>query len=250
MRTPLVAGNWKMNGSQAMAEALARAIAADVTAGVDVLVCPPAAYLAQVGPSLAEYDIALGAQDCNEHDPGAYTGEHAAEMLADLGCSYVLIGHSERRQYFGDTDERVAAKAAKALEAGLSPVVCVGETLDQRRANETDAVVRRQLDVILNHDEIRPRARELVIAYEPVWAIGTGESASPEQAEAVHVTIRQQVAILSETVADCCRILYGGSVKPDNARALFEQPNIDGGLIGGASLKADAFLAICAAAVD
>ena len=236
-----------MNGDRAMADALARSIAS-ADEGVDVLVCPPAAYLTTVAAALGDSDVALGAQDCSEHEPGAYTGEHAAAMLADVGCSYVIVGHSERRQHFGDTDLRVAEKTAAALGADLSPVVCVGETIEQRKGGHTESIIAAQLEAVLDNALVRSRVRDLVIAYEPVWAIGTGESATPEQAESVHAFIRQQLAGLNEAAADSCRILYGGSVKPDNAAALFGQANIDGGLIGGASLKAESFIAICQAA--
>ncbi|MGR8919075.1 MAG: triose-phosphate isomerase [Gammaproteobacteria bacterium] len=248
MRRPLVAGNWKMNGSLDMATALASAVAADVPAAVDVLLCPPAPYLACVGQALAGSAAALGAQDVSEHESGAYTGETAAAMLRDLGCSHVIVGHSERRQFFGDTDARVAAKVARARASGLTPILCVGETLDERREDRTEAVVGRQLDAVLGLDGAAALLAGLVVAYEPVWAIGTGESATPAQAQAVHAFIRGRVAAVDAGAAAALRILYGGSVKPANAAELFGMSDIDGGLIGGASLEADSFLAVCNAA--
>lgn len=249
MRRPLVAGNWKMNASRAMASALATEIAAArLSPDVDVLLCPPAAYLAQVGAVLAGSGMHLGAQDCSEHDPGAYTGEIAAAMLADLGCSHVIVGHSERRQFFGDTDLRVAHKVVRAQAHGLTPLFCVGETLDERRQGLTEATVSRQLDAVMRLPDATRILAGLVIAYEPVWAIGTGESATPEQAQEVHAAIRAQVRKLDAGVASALRILYGGSVKADNAAELFTKPDIDGGLIGGAALNAASFIAVCRAA--
>jgi len=247
MRQPLVAGNWKMNGSRAFARALASETAA-ARCVAEVALCPPAAYLADVGAVLAGSVVALGAQDCSEHEPGAYTGETAATMLVDLGCRYCIVGHSERRQYFGDTDQRVLAKVKRAAAHGLRPILCVGESLEERRAGATETVVARQLDVLLDDAGAAPLLAGLVIAYEPVWAIGTGESASPQQAQDVHAFIRARVAARAPAAAAELRILYGGSVKPDNASELFAMADIDGGLIGGAALKAETFLAVCRAA--
>jgi len=248
MRRALVAGNWKMNGSRAMAHDLAAAIVAARPDKADVLLCPPTPYLAVVAETLAGSAVLLGAQDCSEHASGAYTGEVAASMLADCGCSHVILGHSERRQLFGDDDARVAAKVARAHGLGLKPVLCVGETLAERRADATEAVVARQLDAVLGLDGIAAILADLVIAYEPVWAIGTGETATPDQAQAVHAFIRERVARTDAARAADMRLLYGGSVKPANAAELFAMPDIDGGLIGGASLEAEPFLAICNAA--
>lgn len=246
MRTPLVAGNWKMNGSRVMARELAGAIAAAPPAGVEILLCPPVSLLETVAQAVAGSAIAVGGQDVSEYDSGAYTGETAASMLAEFDCRYVIVGHSERRQYFGDTDERVAAKAAAAHAARLAPIVCVGETLAERQAGTTEAVVCRQLDAVLALGNINDLLPRMVLAYEPVWAIGTGETATPAEAQAVHEVLRQRLAASAAEAAGAMRILYGGSVKPDNASELFQKADIDGGLIGGASLKADSFLAICA----
>ena len=239
-----------MNGSRAMATALTRAV---VDAGLDnildVVLCPPAPYLDVVAASVAGCGVALGAQDCSEHEPGAYTGEVAAGMLADCGCAYVIIGHSERRQMCGDTDARVVAKLKAACAQGLTPIFCVGETLAERRAAATEAVIARQLDALLTLPEAAGLLARMVIAYEPVWAIGTGESASPAQAQAVHAAIRTRLAGTDAGLAARTRILYGGSVKPDNAAELFAMPDIDGGLIGGAALVAASFIAVCRAAL-
>jgi triosephosphate isomerase len=250
MRRPLVAGNWKMNGTRQLAHGLAGDIAASIFADVDVLLCPPAAYLSTVAEVIAGTTVALGAQDCSEFEAGAYTGEHAVSMLHDLGATYTLVGHSERRTYFGDSDSRVAAKVGAACTGGLTPILCVGETLQERRADATTKVVTRQLDSVLNLPQARDIAANLVLAYEPVWAIGTGESASPAQAQEVHALIRQRLMQLDKDLAGKIRILYGGSVKPDNALELFSMPDIDGGLIGGASLQADSFISICKAALS
>lgn len=248
MRRPLVAGNWKMHGSKAMAAALGEAVAAAAPVAVDTLLCPPAPYLATVAAAIGGSATSLGGQDCSEHASGAYTGEVAGAMLADLGCEYVIVGHSERRQHFGDSDARVAAKVARAHAEGLTPILCVGETLEQRRAGDTEAVIGQQLENVLALEDIDAVLATLVIAYEPVWAIGTGESATPAGAQAVHAWIRARVAALDADRAAAMRILYGGSVKPDNAAELFAEADIDGGLIGGASLVADSFIAICQAA--
>ena len=248
MRRPLVAGNWKMNGSRATARELARAVAAGVPGGVDVALFPPFPYLGTVAEAVAGAAVRVGGQDVSEHAPGAFTGEVAAEMLADSGCSMVLVGHSERRHGLGESDERVAAKLVRALDVGLVPVLCVGETLDEREGGRTGEVVGRQLDAVF---ALRAAASlgSVVVAYEPVWAIGTGRTASPQQAQEVHALLRRRIADAGGDPA-ATPILYGGSVKPDNARELFAMADIDGGLIGGASLDAQAFLAICGAAGD
>jgi triosephosphate isomerase (TIM) len=241
MRGKLVVGNWKMNGGLATNAALLAALVAQwvPAAGRAIAVCVPYPYLAQAQAALAGTAVAWGAQNVSEHPAGAFTGEVAASMLVDFGCRYVLVGHSERRQIFGDTDAGVAAKAKAALAAGLTPIACVGETLAEREAGATEAVVLRQLDAVLA--AVGGEAKRLVVAYEPVWAIGTGRTATTEQAQAVHATLR---ARLGEAGAADVPLLYGGSVKADNAGALFAMPDIDGGLIGGASLKAGEFLAI------
>lgn len=239
-----------MNGSHAMATALTRAV---VDAGLDnvldVVLCPPAPYLEVVGASVAGSGVAFGAQDCSEHEAGAYTGEVAAGMLADCGCAYVIIGHSERRQMFGDSDARVVAKLKAACGHGLIPIFCIGETLAERRADATETVIARQLDALLTLPEAAGLLARMVIAYEPVWAIGTGESATPAQAQAVHAAIRARLAGTDAALAARTRIVYGGSVKPDNAAELFAMPDIDGGLIGGAALVAASFIAVCRAAL-
>ena len=252
-RQPLVAGNWKLNGDRARAHDLASAIGAGVgsmRAEVpEVIVCPPYVHLADVQRALAGSSVNLGAQDVSAESAGAHTGEVAAAMLTEFGCTHVIVGHSERRADRGDTDAAVAAKAVAALGAGLVPIVCVGETLEERDADRVDEVVARQLDAVLEAvaDADRSNVERLVVAYEPVWAIGTGRTATPEQAQAVHAVIRERVAKRDAAGAAGLRILYGGSMKPGNAAELLAQPDIDGGLIGGAALVADDFLAICAA---
>lgn len=236
MRARLVAGNWKMHGSRAANQALLDAIVAGV-AGVECAVCVPFPYLAQVAERLRGTRIAWGAQNLSAHASGAHTGEVSAAMLAEFGCRYVLVGHSERRQLYGETDAQAAAKFAAAQAARITPILCVGETLEERDAGRTEAVVARQLDAALGKGGFG----DAVLAYEPVWAIGTGRTATPEQAQAVHAFLRQRVGAAA-------RILYGGSVKPDNAAAIFAKPDVDGGLIGGAALVAKDFLAICAMA--
>lgn len=213
----------------------------------EMAVCPPYPYLGQAQLALQGSPLALGAQSLSEHASGAFTGEVSAAMLLEFGCRYVLVGHSERRALFGETDAVVAAKFAAAQEAGLVPVLCVGETLDERNAGQTASVIARQLSAVLDRVGVNAMA-SAVVAYEPVWAIGTGVTASPAQAQEVHAAIRAQVAALDAGVAEGLRILYGGSVKPQNAKELFGQADIDGGLIGGAALVADDFLAICLAA--
>ena len=234
-RARLVAGNWKMHGGRASNQALLDALVAGMSAAGEVqcAVCPPFPFLQQVAERLRGTRITLGAQTVSEHAQGAYTGEVSAAMLAELGCRYVIVGHSERRQLFGEKDAQVAAKFAAVRAAKMTPILCVGETLEEREAGKTEAVVARQLAAI--------DFKEAVLAYEPVWAIGTGRNATPEQAQAVHAFLRQKVP--AETL-----ILYGGSVKPQNAAAIFAMPDVDGGLIGGASLAAQDFLDIAKAA--
>jgi triosephosphate isomerase len=246
MRERVVAGNWKMHGTRETAHALAGAVAAAATGGVRVVLVPPFVYAAELA---REYGarVGIGAQDCSEHAQGAYTGEVAAAMLADCGIGHVIVGHSERRQYHAEGDDQVAAKFAAALAAGLTPILCVGETLAQREAGQTEAVVGRQLDAVIARSGTAGLARG-VLAYEPVWAIGTGRTASAGQAQAVHAWLRGKVAALDVIVARSLPVIYGGSVKPSNAAELFSQPDVDGGLIGGASLVAADFLAIVAAA--
>ena len=251
-RIPLVAGNWKMHGSLAGNSALLDAVRNGVAGMkaevvVDVALLVPYPYLAQAGSVLQGSAVRWGAQNISEHAAGAYTGEVSAAMLADFGCTHVIVGHSERRSYYGDSDTIVAAKFVAAQKAGLTPIFCVGETLAEREAGITADVVTRQLNAVLNTAGAAALAHS-VVAYEPVWAIGTGKTASPLQAQDVHALIRARIAEEDEGVAQGLRILYGGSVKPSNAQELFGQPDIDGGLIGGASLVAADFLAICAAA--
>ncbi|MBA3034738.1 MAG: triose-phosphate isomerase [Gammaproteobacteria bacterium] len=249
MRKKFVAGNWKMHGSLATNSALLQEVRKGVAGLVaDVAVCVPYPYLDQARAALVGSNVAWGAQDVSEHAQGAFTGEVSAAMLADFGCRYVIVGHSERRSYYGDTDALVAAKFEAAMNSGLVPIFCVGETLDERESNVTAAVVTRQLDAVLARCGVAALAKA-VVAYEPVWAIGTGRTASPEQAQEVHALIRHRVARDDAGVAAGLRILYGGSMKPGNAKELMAQPDIDGGLIGGAALVATDFAAICAATV-
>jgi len=246
MNKKLIAGNWKMNGSLAANDALVKAMLSGIGApAADVAVCAPTPYLAQLQPLLAGSPIAWGAQDVSAHDKGAYTGEVSVDMLRDFGCRYAIAGHSERRQYHGETDEAVAAKTQRALAGGVTPIVCVGETLAEREAGQTEAVVRRQLAAVIHLNG--HCISEIVVAYEPVWAIGTGKTATPEQAQQVHAVLRAQLAAAT-THPQRVRILYGGSMNAANAASLLAQPDIDGGLIGGASLKAADFLQIVAAA--
>ncbi len=247
----LIAGNWKMNGSLAANEALVSALLSDLSreaAACEVAVCTPMPYLAQVAGMLGKHGaaITLGAQDVSAHAQGAYTGETSAAMLCDLGVSLVLVGHSERRQYHGETDAIVAAKAQAALQSGLRPIICLGETLEEREANHTHAVVERQLGVVLQ--ALGAAAAGLIVAYEPIWAIGTGRTATPEQAQAVHASLRAQIYAASSVSAKPATLLYGGSMNAANAADLLSQADIDGGLIGGASLKATDFLTIIRAA--
>jgi len=244
-RRPLVAGNWKMNGDRAGVDRLVVEILAGLPerGGVEVMVCPSHVHVPQVAALAQGTALGLGAQDLSEYDSGAYTGEVSGAMLAEFGCRAVIVGHSERRHLFGESDERVADKFAAALRHGLQPVLCLGETLEERQAGSTEAVIGRQLDAVTARNGIAS-LKGAVIAYEPVWAIGTGRTATPEQAQQVHAFIRERIAREEPELAGEVRILYGGSVKPDNAARLFEMADIDGGLIGGASLDAGAFLAI------
>jgi triosephosphate isomerase (TIM) len=238
-RVRLVAGNWKMHGTLAANRALLDALVAGIAAlkGAECAVCVPFPYLAQAAERLRGTALAWGAQHVSEHSQGAYTGEVSAAMLKEFGCRYAIVGHSERRQLYCESDGQVAAKFVAAVTHGLTPILCVGETLEEREAGRTEAVVARQLDAVVNKGEFS----QAVLAYEPVWAIGTGRTATPEQAQAVHAFLRRKVP--SDTP-----ILYGGSVKAQNAAAIFAMPDVDGGLIGGASLVADDFLAIVKAA--
>lgn len=248
MRRKLVAGNWKMHGTLQANEALLDRIrVGSGDLNCDVAICPPYPYLGQIQSLLAGSGIMLGAQSVSEHPIGAYTGEVSARMLVEFGCQYVLVGHSERRALYGEADGVVAAKFEAVQLAGMVPVLCVGETLREREAGQTQAVVSRQLSSVMDRVGVTA-LRKAVVAYEPVWAIGTGVTATPVQAQAVHAAIRSQVTALDVDVAAALRILYGGSVKPQNASELFGQADIDGGLIGGAALVADDFLAICRAA--
>jgi triosephosphate isomerase len=246
MRRPLVAGNWKMNGSLSSNTDLVEGLQqAPLPSSVDVVVCPPFAYLQQVLALCAASAVEVGAQDCSHQASGAYTGEVAPPMLADIGCRWVIIGHSERRQYHAESEPLIAAKIRAAVEAGLAPILCVGETREQREGGEAELVVAAQLDGALND---QPSLQSLVIAYEPVWAIGTGLTATPEQAQEMHAFIREHVRDNPQVDADALRLLYGGSVKADNAAALFAEKDIDGALVGGASLDAAGFSAIVTAA--
>lgn len=247
-RTKLVAGNWKMHGSLASIDALVSALVAGKKGGAKMLLCPPYPYLKTVADRLAGSDILLGAQDVSTRvGSGAFTGEVSGAMLADVGCRYVIVGHSERRALYGETDALVAAKFQAAQAAGLVPILCVGETLEQREADETRAVVERQVAAVLDAAGAAAFG-SAVVAYEPVWAIGTGRTATPDQAQEVHALIRSMIAKRDATIAADLRILYGGSVKGGNAAELFAMQDIDGGLVGGASLEAPEFLRIYAAA--
>jgi len=249
-RRKLVAGNWKMNAGRAFNQELLAQLGVALSGfdGADVAVCVPAPYLAQVGQLVAGSPLALGAQTLSEHTSGAYTGEVSAAMLLEFECRYVIVGHSERRALFGETNALVAAKYTAADKAGLVPIACVGETWPEREAGATEAVIAAQLDAVLEVAAGESLAKA-VFAYEPVWAIGTGKTATPEQAQAVHAFIRSRIAFRDPVAAAGMRILYGGSVSAGNATALFACPDIDGGLVGGASLKAADFAAICKAAV-
>jgi triosephosphate isomerase len=248
MRARFVAGNWKMNGSLRANMGLLDTLKAGLkkSENLDYAVCAPFPYLAQVSAALSGGAIAWGAQNLSEHDSGAYTGEVSGAMLREFGCRYAIVGHSERRALYGEDDARVAAKFIAARRAGLTPILCVGETLAQRERGETESVVGRQLDAVVEAAGAAALANA-VLAYEPVWAIGTGRNATPQQAQEVHAFARKRLAARDRALAGLT-ILYGGSVKPGNAKDLFAMPDIDGGLIGGASLVAEDFIAICAAA--
>lgn len=259
MRNILIAGNWKMNGSNAAnAELIAGITAGLASVGVgeatgdrrvELLVCPPMPYLQSVSDAIGGAGVSLGAQTVSEFESGAYTGESSAHMLKESGCSHVIVGHSERRALFNESSEDVAKKFAAAAGASLVPVLCLGETLEERQGDRTQAVINEQLDAVVDAVGIEV-FENAVIAYEPVWAIGTGMTATPEQAQAVHAHIRGRVATQSASIAGDLQILYGGSMKGENAMGLLSQPDIDGGLIGGASLKAGDFLAIAQAAAQ
>jgi triosephosphate isomerase len=247
-RRPLVAANWKMNGTLASVRALVRDVAGGAEKlSAELVLCAPFPYLEEMQRALEGTNLTLGAQNLSEHESGAYTGEVSAAMLNDYNCRFVIVGHSERRSLYGETDAVVSRKFRRAVGAGLIPILCVGERLEEREDGRTDEVVARQLDAVLKENGIEPFAKA-VIAYEPVWAIGTGRTATPEQAQEVHAFIRLQLARHDDGIADALRILYGGSVKAGNARDLFSQADVDGGLVGGASLDAKEFLAICQAA--
>jgi triosephosphate isomerase (TIM) len=249
MRIKFVAGNWKMNGTLAANQDLLRELVPELArvAGVKCAVCVPFPYLAQVQQLLSGSGVAWGAQDISQYDAGAYTGEVSGAMLVDFGCRYAIVGHSERRTLFGETSDVVSQKYAAAMKAGLTPILCVGETLAERESGTTETVIAAQLDAVTSRCGVQSLAHA-VIAYEPVWAIGTGKTASPEQAQAVHAFIRERVEREDSSIAECVQVLYGGSVKASNAAQLFTMKDIDGGLIGGASLDAKEFAAICQAA--
>jgi triosephosphate isomerase len=246
MRRSLVVGNWKMNGSRDKTRALLGEILAGLgqLANVDVGVCPPYVHLPDASELLKGSSVLLGSQNVADQDEGAFTGEISAPMLLELGCALAIVGHSERRMVYGESSALVAARYAKAIQHGLVPILCIGETLEERESDRTFEVIGEQLDAVLNSSGVDSLTKA-VIAYEPVWAIGTGKTASTEQAQEVHAWIRAKIAKLDASVAEKIQILYGGSVKGDNAAALFSMPDIDGGLIGGASLDANSFLKIC-----
>ena len=244
MRQSLVVGNWKMNGTRASAQSLAKGIIAglnDSEAGIAI--CVPYIYIADIAEVVKDSRLALGSQNVADKASGAFTGEISASMLTEFSCQYALVGHSERRTFYGDTNESVAARYCQAQEQKIIPILCVGETLEQREQDQTFAVINEQLDAVIDVAGIASFANA-VIAYEPVWAIGTGKTASDEQAQEVHQYIRQYIAAKDQAIAENLQILYGGSAKPDNAKGLFAMPDIDGGLIGGASLDAESFLKI------
>jgi len=237
-----------MNGDKAMAESLCHAIVAGTTDmdSVDIAVCPPYVLLPIVEKALSNSTVAIGAQDMDTNTNGAFTGQISASMLRDCNCQYVIVGHSERRTLYGESNETVAEKIRVALTNNLTPILCLGETRSERESGVTLSVIKTQLDTVISHVGINAFER-IIIAYEPVWAIGTGLTATPEQAQNIHAAIRQQLAETDTSIAESCRILYGGSMKPSNAKELIAQPDIDGGLIGGASLNAADFLGICQA---
>ncbi len=246
MRRSLVVGNWKMNGNRASALALLADILAGVGEGVkaDIGVCPPFIHIPELAEVLRDSKVLLGSQNVADQTQGAFTGEISAPMLKEFGVKLAIVGHSERRLVYGESDELVGKRYARAIENGLTPILCVGETLEERESDRTFSVIAKQLDAVLDLADVGSLAHA-VIAYEPVWAIGTGRTATTEQAQEVHAWIRARVADMNASIAENLQILYGGSVKPDNAQALFAMPDIDGGLIGGASLDADSFLKIC-----
>ncbi len=248
MRKILIAGNWKMNGSITMVNELISGVVAGAKklSSVETAVCPPSIYIPMVTQATKDSDVGVGSQNISTAASGAFTGEISTDMIKDFSCQYSIIGHSERRTLYGETNEMVAEKFKVVKAAGLIPIFCIGETLEEREANETEAVVAKQLDAISEANGSDAYAN-CVIAYEPVWAIGTGKTASPEQAQSVHAFIRQHIAKLNSGNAEKVQILYGGSMNPANARDLLGQNDIDGGLIGGASLKAEDFMAICQA---
>ncbi len=254
MRRMLVAGNWKMNSTLSSAQALTSDLIKHGTvsdSAVDVMVCPPFLYLQAVGQIVRDQKIQLGAQNCYFEPPGAFTGEIAVGMLIDVGCTAVILGHSERRHVLGETDDVIQRKTKTALAAGLDVILCVGERLEERQGNQTEVVLEQQISRALNGQDEKLLLQHLVIAYEPVWAIGTGLTASPAQAESAHIYLRNWLSMhYNPQLAQSVRILYGGSVKGDNARELLSQPNVDGALVGGASLKCDLFLPIVQAARD
>ena len=248
-RPTIVAGNWKMNGSVAMAENLTEEIAAGAKdSKAKLIICPPFPYLDAVVRTLGDSEIHVGGQNlADQPDAGAYTGEVSGAMLRDIGCWYAIVGHSERRSLYGESSEAVAIKFGLARDAGLVPILCVGETLEQRESGQMEAVLKAQLTAVIAMHGV-DALQDAILAYEPVWAIGTGKTASPEQAQQAHAFLREQVAAQNATIANVLPILYGGSVKPGNAPELFAQTDVDGGLIGGASLKAEDFLGIASAA--
>jgi triosephosphate isomerase len=249
MRRPMVAGNWKMHGSKATNQALLAELERTVRPDwpIDIVVFPPYVYLADAVRVLEEGRILVGAQDVCAESGGAFTGQVGAAMLKDVGCTYVIVGHSERRRWYHEDDTLVARKFAAALAGGLKPVLCVGETLEEREAKQTESVVERQVEAVIAMHGVGGFA-DAVLAYEPVWAIGTGRTATPEQAQAVHAFLRSRIGSHDAKIAGHLRIIYGGSVKAGNAAELFAMPDVDGGLVGGASLSADEFRQICAAA--
>jgi len=249
MRKRLIAGNWKLNGSKPMVRELVSGVLSrlDAERSAEVLLIPPAPFIPMVHSLTESTPVLLGGQDLSEHASGAFTGEVSGAMLAEVGCTFVLVGHSERRSLHGEDDAAVAAKFLAAQAAGLQPILCVGETLEQRQAGDTESVVGAQVAAVISAAGINAFSRA-VVAYEPVWAIGTGQTASPDQAQAVHAFIRAQIAQEDATIAGRLRVLYGGSVKAENAEELFAREDIDGGLIGGASLTAESFMAIYQAA--
>ena len=248
MRQTLVAGNWKMNGSKESIQSLLSGISAGMSdvANTKVVVCAPFIYIPLVAEQLADSEIGFGAENISEYEAGAYTGEISAAMLNDFSCQYVIVGHSERRSLYGEQDSDTAKKYAAARNAGITPILCLGESLEEREQGITEEVVSRQLDAVLDQEGVESLA-DAVIAYEPVWAIGTGMTATPEQAQEVHQFIREKIATMNADIAAKVQILYGGSMNAGNANDLLAMADIDGGLIGGASLKAEDFLAICKA---